>query len=91
MDRNWRPAFHILAESIPGNTSFKIDYDKILENIEDLNAVAGEGIGQIKHTVDGARLKVSHILTLILLPLFIFCSLTPQTQFKVFYFVIYLY
>ena len=29
-----------------------------IENIKDLNTLAGEGVASIKHTKDGARLKV---------------------------------
>ena len=36
----------------------KIDYDKMMENIKDLNVLAGEGISRIQRTTDGARLKV---------------------------------
>ena len=35
-----------------------IDYDKLMENIKDLNVLAGEGVHRIQHTTDGARLKV---------------------------------
>ena len=37
---------------------FQVDFDLIIHNIQDLNALAGEGVGQIHHTTDGARLKV---------------------------------
>jgi len=36
----------------------KIDYDKMMENIKDLNVLAGDGISRIQRTTDGARLKV---------------------------------
>lgn len=35
-----------------------IDFDLVLENIAELNALAGDGVAKIQHTVDGARLKV---------------------------------
>ncbi|XP_014746066.1 PREDICTED: UBX domain-containing protein 11 [Sturnus vulgaris] len=35
----------------------QIDFDLILENIKDLNALVGEGISQIEHTPRGARLR----------------------------------
>ena len=38
--------------------SFNVDYNRMVENIQDLNALAGEGVATIKHTKDGARLKV---------------------------------
>ncbi|NWS11153.1 UBX11 protein, partial [Pachyramphus minor] len=34
-----------------------IDFDLILENVKYLNLLAGEGNPQIKHTLQGARLK----------------------------------
>ena len=37
---------------------FKVDYNLLIENIKDLNTLAGEGVASIKHTKDGARLKV---------------------------------
>ena len=37
---------------------FTVDYDVIIENVKELNILAGEGISKIQHTVDGARLKV---------------------------------
>uniref|UniRef100_A0A8C3KPB7 UBX domain-containing protein 11 n=1 Tax=Calidris pygmaea TaxID=425635 RepID=A0A8C3KPB7_9CHAR len=39
----------------PGKTP--IDFDLILENVKDLNVLAGEGISQIEHTPGGARLR----------------------------------
>lgn len=35
-----------------------IDFDKILENIKELNVLAGEGETQIEKTKSGARFKV---------------------------------
>ena len=37
---------------------FKVDYNLLIENIKDLNTLAGEGVASIKHTKDGARLTV---------------------------------
>ncbi|NXW85137.1 UBX11 protein, partial [Alopecoenas beccarii] len=34
-----------------------IDFDLILENVKDLNVLAGEGISQIEYTSGGARLR----------------------------------
>ncbi|NXN42780.1 UBX11 protein, partial [Rhinoptilus africanus] len=34
-----------------------IDFDLILENVKDLNVLAGEGTSQIEHTPGGARLR----------------------------------
>lgn len=51
----------------------KVDYDKMMENIKDLNVLAGEGISRIQRTTDGARLKVRTLKMKILqLPLIIF-------------------
>lgn len=36
---------------------FKINFDRLFENIRDLNIIAGEGEARIQHTTDGARLK----------------------------------
>ena len=46
-------------ESVSMDEDFHVDYDRIIQNVEDLNALAGEGVGQVQHTVDGARIKVS--------------------------------
>ncbi|NWT72313.1 UBX11 protein, partial [Prunella himalayana] len=34
-----------------------VDFDLILENIKDLNALVGEGVPQVEHTARGARLR----------------------------------
>ncbi|GAB0199548.1 UBX domain-containing protein 11 [Grus japonensis] len=44
----------------------RIDFDLILENVKDLNVLAGEGISQIKHTPGGARLRQPEPLPLTL-------------------------
>ncbi|NXF83985.1 UBX11 protein, partial [Sclerurus mexicanus] len=43
-----------------------IDFDLILENIKYLNLLAGEGISQIEHTLQGARLRQPEPLPLTL-------------------------
>uniref|UniRef100_A0A8C6ZBR6 UBX domain-containing protein 11 n=1 Tax=Nothoprocta perdicaria TaxID=30464 RepID=A0A8C6ZBR6_NOTPE len=53
----------------PGETSaskFQIDFDLILENVKDLNALAGEGLSEIEHTPRGARLRQPQSLPLTL-------------------------
>ncbi|NWH26570.1 UBX11 protein, partial [Grus americana] len=44
----------------------RIDFDLILENVKDLNVLAGEGISQVKHTPGGARLRQPEPLPLTL-------------------------
>ncbi|XP_076456956.1 UBX domain-containing protein 11-like [Babylonia areolata] len=44
------------AEQASGQ-SFNIDFDRLLENIQDLNVIAGEGEARVQRTTDGARLK----------------------------------
>ncbi|CAC5409942.1 unnamed protein product [Mytilus coruscus] len=51
----WRPESSLAGDDDPPPP---IDYDKILENIKDLNVLAGDGISRIQHTTDGARLKM---------------------------------
>ncbi|XP_069478947.1 UBX domain-containing protein 11 isoform X2 [Ambystoma mexicanum] len=46
----WKP-----GHSTP--SSFLVDFDVILENVKDLNALAGEGEARIEHTEGGARLR----------------------------------
>ncbi|NXM75329.1 UBX11 protein, partial [Serilophus lunatus] len=43
-----------------------IDFDLILENIKYLNMLAGEGISQVEHTPQGARLRQAEPLPLTL-------------------------
>ncbi|XP_078093320.1 UBX domain-containing protein 11 [Mustelus asterias] len=46
--------------SYPDNAAmkfFQIDFDLVLENIKDLNILAGEGEARIEHITGGARLK----------------------------------
>lgn len=39
-------------------TEFAMDFDCVLNNIRELNILAGEGCSDITRTKDGARLKV---------------------------------
>ncbi len=48
---------------------FKVDFDLVAKNIEELNTLAGEGEHVISHTTRGARLKVT-VLQSILLNIF---------------------
>ncbi|XP_019368014.1 PREDICTED: UBX domain-containing protein 11 isoform X1 [Gavialis gangeticus] len=43
-----------------------IDFDLILENLKDLNVLAGEGVSQIQHTAGGARLREPESVSLTL-------------------------
>ena len=45
-------------DSIPG-IRFQVDYDLIIRSIQELNALAGEGLGEVHKTADGARIKVT--------------------------------
>ncbi|KAL3882584.1 hypothetical protein ACJMK2_028914 [Sinanodonta woodiana] len=49
----WRP-----ETSLSKSPSFKVDYNLLIENIQELNILAGDGVTKIHHTVDGARLKM---------------------------------
>ncbi|NXS72332.1 UBX11 protein, partial [Pandion haliaetus] len=55
----WKPGEAVVSKH-------QIDFDLILENVKDLNALAGEGISQIEHTPGGARLKQPEPLPLTL-------------------------
>ncbi|XP_033741236.1 UBX domain-containing protein 11-like isoform X2 [Pecten maximus] len=48
----WRP-----GTSVSNQPDFEIDFNVIIENIKELNVLAGEGVSKIQHTTDGARLK----------------------------------
>ncbi|XP_038654164.1 UBX domain-containing protein 11 isoform X4 [Scyliorhinus canicula] len=53
----------------PGDSamkSFQVDFDLVLENIKDLNILAGEGEARIEHITGGARLKRPDPLSLTL-------------------------
>ena len=39
-------------------THFQIDFDRVVRNIQELNALAGDGVAHIQHTMGGAHLKV---------------------------------
>ena len=78
----WNP-----DSSRPGE--FKVDYDLVINNIADLNVLAGDGTHKIQHTTDGARLKVREcmyvavldqinglLLCLTSTPFFILCGKT---------------
>uniref|UniRef100_A0A8C4YVK0 UBX domain-containing protein 11 n=1 Tax=Gopherus evgoodei TaxID=1825980 RepID=A0A8C4YVK0_9SAUR len=41
-----------------------INFDLILENLKDLNMLAGEGVSQIEHTAGGARLRQPQLIAL---------------------------
>ncbi|XP_069130862.1 UBX domain-containing protein 11-like isoform X3 [Argopecten irradians] len=49
---SWRP-----GTSVSNQPDFEIDFNVIIENIKELNVLAGEGVSKIQHTTDGARLK----------------------------------
>ncbi|XP_072741055.1 UBX domain-containing protein 11 [Ciconia boyciana] len=55
----WKPGEAVVSKH-------QIDFDLILENVKDLNALAGEGISQIEHTPGGARLRQPEPLPLTL-------------------------
>eukprot|EP00795_Rhopilema_esculentum_P017734 gene17734-9401_t len=57
----WHPGSS-LATSAP----FKVNFDLIVKNIEELNSLAGEGEHVIAHTSKGARLKIRDPLPLTL-------------------------
>ncbi|XP_061171164.1 UBX domain-containing protein 11-like isoform X2 [Saccostrea echinata] len=72
----WRPETS-LSHNVPApvttttrsdtvQSEFKVDYDKIIENIKDLNVLAGEGVSKIQHTSDGARLRLPEPVPLVL-------------------------
>ncbi|XP_068513754.1 UBX domain-containing protein 11 isoform X1 [Anas acuta] len=55
----WKPGEAVVSKR-------EIDFDLILENVKDLNVLAGEGISQIEHTPQGARLRQQEPLPLTL-------------------------
>ncbi|XP_066838477.1 UBX domain-containing protein 11 isoform X2 [Anser cygnoides] len=55
----WKPGEAVVSKH-------EIDFDLILENVKDLNMLAGEGISQIEHTPQGARLRQQEPLPLTL-------------------------
>ncbi|KAH9496242.1 UBX domain-containing protein 11 [Bulinus truncatus] len=50
----WRQDVSLPSSQAP----FNIDFNLLIENIKDLNVLAGEGVAQIKKTADGARFTV---------------------------------
>lgn len=60
LNHNFTPAT-ITSTAVKPETvqsKFTVDYDRVIENIKDLNVLAGEGVSKIQHTTDGARLRV---------------------------------
>ncbi|KFV58247.1 UBX domain-containing protein 11, partial [Gavia stellata] len=55
----WKPGEAVVSKH-------QINFDLILENVKDLNVLAGEGISQIEHTPGGARLRQPEPLPLTL-------------------------
>ncbi|NWS52722.1 UBX11 protein, partial [Chunga burmeisteri] len=55
----WKPGEAVVSKH-------QIDFDLILENVKDLNVLAGEGISQIERIPGGARLRVPEPLPLTL-------------------------
>ncbi|XP_009880493.1 PREDICTED: UBX domain-containing protein 11 [Charadrius vociferus] len=55
----WKPGEAVVSKH-------QIDFDLILENVKDLNVLAGEGVSQIEHTPGGARLRQPEPLPLTL-------------------------
>ncbi|NXS45918.1 UBX11 protein, partial [Balaeniceps rex] len=55
----WKPGEAVVSKH-------QIDFDLILENVKDLNALAAEGVSQIEHTPGGARLRQPEPLPLTL-------------------------
>ncbi|XP_071113970.1 UBX domain-containing protein 11-like [Haliotis cracherodii] len=60
-DDVWRP-----GSSVSRTPAFHLDYDRLIENIQDLNVLAGEGVAKIQHTTDGARLRIQDPIPLTL-------------------------
>lgn len=55
---SWNPASSV--------AEFQMNFDLVIENIAELNALAGDGISKIQHTIDGARLKMPDAIKLTL-------------------------
>ncbi|KAM6295983.1 LOW QUALITY PROTEIN: UBX domain-containing protein 11 [Aegotheles albertisi] len=55
----WKPGEAVVSKP-------PIDFDLILENVKDLNVLAGEGVSHIEHTPGGARLRQPEPLPLTL-------------------------
>ena len=52
----WSP-----SSSLSTNLEFSVDFDLIVDNIKQLNILAGEGSSEIAKTPKGAQLKVKTI------------------------------
>ena len=71
-------SFLFLENSLP--EEFTVDYDVVIENVKELNILAGEGISKIQHTIDGARLKVRYSLNILFSAV-----LVSKAHFKILY------
>ncbi|KAK3098430.1 hypothetical protein FSP39_019390 [Pinctada imbricata] len=60
----WRPATSLSSHN--DTPDFTMEFNKVLENIKDLNVLAGEGVSKVQHTTDGARLKMPDAVPLTL-------------------------
>ncbi|RUS83533.1 hypothetical protein EGW08_008712 [Elysia chlorotica] len=47
-----------VPSAVPNSVSLNIDFNRLIENINDLNVLAGAGVAQIKKTSDGARFEI---------------------------------
>ncbi|XP_070564296.1 UBX domain-containing protein 11-like isoform X2 [Ptychodera flava] len=56
----WRPATSL------AKPAFHVDFNKVIENIKELNILAGEGVQRIQKTIGGARLRAPEPITLTL-------------------------
>lgn len=61
----WNPANSLPANDTSGSASQpandnppKIDFDRVISNIKELNMIAGDGETKIEKTTSGARFKV---------------------------------
>ena len=45
---------------------FEMNFDVVLQNIKELNILAGEGCSEVSRTKDGARLKVHVVQSLLI-------------------------
>ncbi|XP_071956225.1 UBX domain-containing protein 11-like isoform X2 [Antedon mediterranea] len=52
--------------SLASDQNQKVDFDRVIENIKELNVIAGEGLKEIKHTSGGARLHTKEQVPLTL-------------------------
>ena len=56
-------ALFFQASSIAA-AGWKVDFDLVLKNIQELNVLAGEGCAVVSHTKGGATLKVNKLCSL---------------------------